>query len=206
MAPSPVGGRLGWGQTTSAHPPWSAPTPTLPQRGRGQETSGAARCARTPAPSEGQRRRPLKASGFTLIELLVVFALLALLVALVPIAFNRLHESAQYRDTVRAALTGMRQARQQAQSSGTEVRFAVNPQARSFGVEGGTQHHVPEPLALHAVMAAQETADDGSLAIRFLPRGGATGGSLDIVRPSGDGVRLRVDWFSGRVEQEPVQP
>ena len=47
---------------------------------------------------------------------------------------------------------------------------------------------------------------DGGLSIRFLPRGGASGGSVDIVRPSGSGVRLRVDWFTGRVEQEAIAP
>ena len=31
-----------------------------------------------------------------------------------------------------------------------------------------------------------------------------TGGSIDILRPSGGGVRLRVDWLFGRVEQEGV--
>ena len=147
-----------------------------------------------------------RAGGFTLIELLVVFALLALIVGLVPIAFNRLHESAQYRDTVRAVLTDLRAARALAQSSGSEVRFAVNPPARSFGVEGAAPRHVPEPLQLRAVMAADEAGADGSLAIRFLPRGGASGGSVDLIRPSGSGVRLRVDWFSGRVEQEPIAP
>jgi general secretion pathway protein H len=65
---------------------------------------------------------------------------------------------------------------------------------------------VPEPLVLRATMAAQESAGDGSMAIRFLPRGGASGGSVDVIRPSGTGVRLRVDWFSGRVEQEPIAP
>lgn len=147
-----------------------------------------------------------RAAGFTLIELLVVFGLLALIVGLVPIAFDRLTESAQYRDTVRAVLTDLRAARQLAQSSGAEVRFAVNLPARSFGIEGAAPRHVPEPLALRAVMAASETAADGSLAIRFLPRGGASGGSVDVIRPSGNGVRLRVDWFSGRVEQEPLAP
>lgn len=151
-------------------------------------------------------RWPRRAAGFTLIELLVVFALIALIVGLVPIAFNRLHESAQYRDTVRAVLTELRAARALAQSSGSEVRFAVNLQERSFGVEGGQPQHVPEPLVLRAVMAAEEADADGSLAIRFLPRGGASGGSVDLIRPSGTGVRLRVDWFSGRVEQEPVAP
>ena len=154
----------------------------------------------------GWRTRACRAAGFTLIELLVVFALIALIVGLVPIAFGRLHESAQYRDTVRAVLTELRAARALAQSSGADVRFAVNLPARSFGVEGAPPQHVPEPLVLRAVMAAEESGADGSLAIRFLPRGGASGGSVDLIRPSGSGVRLRVDWFSGRVEQEPVAP
>ena len=63
---------------------------------------------------------------------------------------------------------------------------------------------MPDGLELRAIMADQETAPDGRMAIRFLPRGGASGGSVDVLRPSGSGVRLRVDWFSGRVEQEPV--
>lgn len=148
----------------------------------------------------------LAARGFTLIEILVVFALLALLLAIVPIAYDRMHQSAQYRATVRAALNELRAARHQAQSSGAEVRFAVHLGQRQFGLEGGPWHEVPEPLALRAVMAEQASGSDGSLGIRFLPGGGATGGSLDILRPSGDGVRLRVDWFSGRVEQEPAPP
>jgi general secretion pathway protein H len=142
--------------------------------------------------------------GFTLVELMVVIALLALMAGLLPMAFGRLHESAQYRDTVRAVLTDMRAARQQALAEGREVRFAVNLQQRSFGVEGGPQHTAPDPLELRAIMAEQESGADGSMAIRFLPRGGASGGSVDVIRPSGAGVRLRVDWFSGRVEQEAV--
>ena len=39
--------------------------------------------------------------GFTLIEILVVFGILALLMGLAPVAFDRLRESSQYRDTVR---------------------------------------------------------------------------------------------------------
>ena len=131
---------------------------------------------------------------------------MALVVGLVPIAFGRLHESVQYRDTVRQVLTDLRVARQQAQSQGVETRFTVDLQARSFGIEGSPQHTVPEPLALRAVMAAEEGTQGGRLAVRFLPRGGASGGSVDLIRPSGTGVRLRVDWFSGRVEQEAIEP
>ena len=135
-------------------------------------------------------RRPGRAAGFTLIELLVVFGLIALIAGLVPIAFNRLQESAQFRDTVRAVLTDLRAARAQAQSSGAEVRFAVNLPARTFGVEGATPQHVPEPLTLRAVMAAEESGTEGDMAIRFLPRGGASGGSVDLIRPSGSGVQV----------------
>ena len=131
---------------------------------------------------------------------------MGLVAGLVPLAFGRLHESAQYRDTVRAVLTDMRAARHQAQSQGRDVRFAVDLRARSFWVEGGPERQVPDALDLHTVMAATEAVDDSTLAIRFLPQGGASGGSVDLIRPSGSGVRLRVDWFTGRVEQEPISP
>ena len=145
-----------------------------------------------------------RAGGFTLVELLVVFALLALLVGLVPAAFDRLQAGAQYRDTVRTVLTDMRSARHRAQSSGADTRFVVNLNARTYGVEGQAMHEVPSTVEVRAIAAAQESSPDGAMAIRFLPRGGASGGSVDVLRASGDGVRLRVDWFSGRVEQEPV--
>lgn len=147
--------------------------------------------------------------GFTLVELLVVIALLALAAGVTPFAFAKLYEGAQYRSSVRAALDAMRAARLHAMTSGAETRFVVALRERRFGAEGvpgAAAHELPEPLEMRAEMAAQEQGDDGSLAVRFLPQGGASGGSLDILRPSGVGVRLRVNWFTGRVEQEALQP
>jgi general secretion pathway protein H len=144
--------------------------------------------------------------GFTLIELLVVITLMALIAGLTPMAYGRLRESAQYRDTVRAALTDLRTARAQAMAEGVETRFAVDLQARTFGMVDGPAYEVPQPLSLRATMAGQEAGAGGQMSIRFLPRGGASGGSLDIIRPSGTGIRLRVDWFTGRVEQEAIAP
>ena len=144
--------------------------------------------------------------GFTLIELLVVFAMIALLVGLVPIAFGRMHEGAQYRTAVRTLLSEMRAARYQAVSQGVDVLYVVDLAQRRFGPAGRPGHVLPEPMQLRATFASQATAADGSAGILFLRNGGSTGGSIDVERNPGNGTRLRVDWFSGRVSLEPLTP
>jgi general secretion pathway protein H len=59
---------------------------------------------------------------------------------------------------------------------------------------------------VRATVAGTELSAQQEAAIRFLPDGGATGGSIDILRASGQGVRLRVDWLSGRITQEALAP
>jgi len=144
--------------------------------------------------------------GFTLVELLVVFAMGALLVALVPLAFGKLREASQYRDTLRTLVTDLRQARQLAVTRGVEVRFQLDLARRQFGLPGAVQRKVPPPLNLRATVAGAELSTDQVASILFLPEGGATGGSFDVLRPSGSGTRVRVDWLSGKVEQEALQP
>lgn len=157
------------------------------------------------SPCPALRRAFHPAGGFTLLELLVVFAILALMAAFAPASLLRMYEAAQYRSTLRDIVSQMGSARLKAQSEGTPARFIVNLQKRTYGVEGQPPHTMPESLKVRAVVAQQEMSADGQeLGIRFLPHGGATGGSVDLIRPSGSGVRLRVDWFSGRVEQEPA--
>lgn len=147
------------------------------------------------------------ARGFTLVELLVVFAILALLLGLAPLAFDRLREGAQYRDTVRSMANQLRSARYQAQTEGREVLFGVDLDRRTYGlgnVDGWRA--LPPTLHLRAVVADSERQSTGVAVIRFLSSGGATGGSIEVVRSSGAGTRLRVDWLSGRVTQEGVLP
>ena len=139
--------------------------------------------------------------GFTLIELLVVLALLALVVALVPPSFDRLRESMQYRDTLRRVLGDLRSARQQALAQGREVRFSIDVPARSFGVEGLPPSSLPESLQVRFTAAQIEMTAQQKVSIRFHPQGGATGGSLDLVRPGGAGTRITVDWLSGAISQ-----
>ena len=144
--------------------------------------------------------------GFTLIELLVVFAIVALLVGVTPMAYQKLRESAQYRDVLRTMLSDMRAARQQALTQRVEVGFSVDLGQRSFGMEGRTFHPVPQPLEVRATVAGMALESGGVASIQFLPEGGATGGSIEVLRPSGTGTRLRVDWLSGRVTQETLAP
>lgn len=143
-------------------------------------------------------------AGFTLVELLVVFAIGALLTVLVPVAFDALRESSQYRQTVRSMLTDMKAARNRAISQGAEVRFKVDLAQGAFGIDGGPRRELPSSLQIKATVASIEMDNGEVAAIRFLPSGGATGGSIDVVRPSGAGVRLNVDWLSGRVAQQPL--
>jgi len=144
--------------------------------------------------------------GFTLVELLVVFGIMALVIGLVPVAYEKMRESAQYRDVLRTMLADIRSARQQAQVTGAEVRFTLNLRDRVYGIQGRVQRPVPPSLQVRATVAGLELSSEGMASIRFLPGGGATGGSIEVARQTGGGTRLMVDWLSGQVSQEPLLP
>ena len=148
---------------------------------------------------------PKNARGFTLVELLVVFAIMALLISVVPIAYDSARESAQYRDVVRGILSDMRKARQEARLQGREKRFVLDLDQHRYGLAGEPLRALPEALDFRALVAESEM-QTGVAAIRFLPDGGATGGSVQVLRKTGTGVQLRVDWLSGRVTQTPLAP
>jgi general secretion pathway protein H len=145
--------------------------------------------------------------GFTLLELLVVLAIGSFLIALVPPAFDRLREISQYRDTVRAIVVDLRQARQHALAYGQTVNFRVDLSDRKFGIEGQTLKALPASLEARTTIGNQEQADNTQQAvIAFLPEGGSSGGTIELVRPSGSGVRIRVDWLLGQVTQHARTP
>ncbi len=149
----------------------------------------------------------LQPRGFTLIELLVVLAIGALLVALVPPAFDRLREVSQYRDTVRAMVVDLKQARQLALAYGQVVNFRVNLTDRQFGIEGRPFKPLPTALEVKTTVANDALPDNNPQAvIAFMPEGGSSGGTIELLRQSGGGVRIRVDWLFGQITQEPRTP
>ena len=145
-------------------------------------------------------------AGFTLVELLVVLAIAALLIGLVPTAFDRLRESVQYRDALRSVLSDLRQARQRAASQGVEVRFTVDTVRGLYGIDGSSPRVLPAPLKFRVIVASIELSPGQVGAIRFLPDGGATGGSVDVLRPAGNGTRIQVDWLSGQTSVQGLTP
>ena len=141
--------------------------------------------------------------GFTLIELMVVFAIMAMVVALAPAAYDKLRDGVQYRDTVRTMMSQLRAARFTAVSQGVPVRFTVDLQKHTYGTEAATKE-IPEAVDVRTTVADREFVPGQAASIVFLASGGSTGGSVEVLRKTGAGTRLRVDWLSGRVTQEPL--
>ena len=155
--------------------------------------------------------RSLAPQGFTLLELLVVLAIGAVMVALVPPAFDRLREISQYRDTVRAVVVDLRQARHLAQSYAQTVVFTINLTDRQFGIVGRPFKPIPPSLEIRTTVGAQVVdAPPAAVAdhptIVFTPEGGSSGGTVELVRRSGEGLRIKVDWLFGQITQEPRSP
>lgn len=141
--------------------------------------------------------------GFTLVELLVVFAIMAVMIAVVPAALGKLQQSVAYRQTVQDMTTYLRVARQQSMTEGRYTAVLLNVQEGSYALEGQSPVALDSSLRLEVETAAIADDANGVQSIIFLPQGGSTGGSISILRAStATGVRLRVDWLSGMVTQE----
>jgi general secretion pathway protein H len=136
---------------------------------------------------------------------MVVIAIMGLLVGLVPVAYGKVRESTQYRSLLRTITADMRRARQNAQAVGQPQTFMADLKGRKVGLQGQTLQDVPQPLQIKATVG-NEQLQEGVASIVFLPSGGATGGSIEIIRPNNEGTRLRVDWLSGQVTQERLLP
>lgn len=138
--------------------------------------------------------------GFTLIELVVALSIALLVMAAAPLAVARAYDSMQYRATVKHFIVGLKLARNEAMRSGHGTAFNVNIEARRFGIGQQLNDEIPEKLAVRMMVADKELSQQQG-GVRFFPDGSSTGGAFEIVRSSGGGIRIEVDWLLGRLRQ-----
>lgn len=153
--------------------------------------------------------------GFTLLELMVALLIASILAVVALPSGQRLNESMRYREAVRDLVTAARTARRDAFAEGRAYDlllfkdvpgWALVPSDDAPEVAAGSiaLQSLPDELSYDATYAAEVSPGDGIASIRFYPGGGASGGDLDILRPKGNGVRIKVDWLLGEVLQVPV--
>lgn len=150
-------------------------------------------------------------AGFTLLELMVVLVIAGLFVALASPSVRGLYDSMQYRDAVRGLSSAAKNARRTAMAEGNPVDLIIDADLKTYWLtaKAGSESVAGAPaiddsLALEVTYAAEMSPGGGLAAIRFFPLGGSSGGEIKILRPSGVGTMLKVDWLLGEVKQEPL--
>lgn len=157
-------------------------------------------------PTSAINRKRFRQNGFTLVELLVVFAMAGLLMAVAPVAYERARDAAQYRSVLRGLMADLRHARQTAMASGVWVAVEFDVQHRHYRAGVGSLRQLPDFLSLR-VTTGEALVFPGQIArLYFLPDGGSSGGSVELLRSGAGGARLRVDWLTGHITQEPLLP
>jgi general secretion pathway protein H len=147
---------------------------------------------------------PAPVRGFTLIELLVSLAIISVALGATVTAYPKMQESMAYRSAIRGVLAAMTTARGEARRTGLPAVFYVDSGARTYGVGERELGQFPKSIDVRFTVAGQEASPKGRGQIRFDPNGGATGGSVDLLRGKNGGVRVKVDWLFGSVSQEPL--
>ncbi len=97
---------------------------------------------------------------------------MGLIVSVVPFAYGKMREGAQYRDVLRSMVSEMRAARNEAQLSGVGTRFKVDLQNRVYGVDGHAPRSIPDSVSVKATVADRELSADQVAAITFCPTAG----------------------------------
>ena len=144
--------------------------------------------------------RAAPSRGFTLLELLAALAIAGLVLAVSVPASVKMYDSMRYRETVRELITLFASARYQAINSGFAQNVEVHPDLGELRLNQVVKL-VPAGVRLFVESSAELNLNNVGI-IRFYPEGGSSGGSVDIQRSTGAGVKVSVDWLLGSVSQE----
>jgi general secretion pathway protein H len=142
-------------------------------------------------------------SGFTLTELLVVFAVVGLVLAVVPVTFSHALDTMSLRKAMHDLTTGLRLTRAAATSTQSEAVFALAVDTRVVEVAGRKKTlTVPEGTEIVLVTARTEQISEQSGAIRFFPDGSSTGGRITVANDQFRSV-IDINWLTGEVKVTP---
>jgi len=147
--------------------------------------------------------------GFTLLELVVVLVIAGLLFSLGAPRVGKLYDSMQYREAVRELVSAAKNAGRDAFATGQPMDLLIDTSGNRYALTHQSQkvdleefEPLPAALDISVVYAVEVSPRPGLAAIRFYPAGGSSGGEIKVIRPSGTGVKLTIDWLLGAVTQE----
>lgn len=144
----------------------------------------------------GKRAR---CGGFTLVELLVVLAIISLLLALTPAAFNRIMPGLEVQSATRQLAASLRSARSAAIRDNTETTLTIDLEARLYRLdELGREQAIDEGIEVSMLTARSELESEQTGRIRFYPDGTSTGGRVTFAG-GGAAYDVLVDWLTGRI-------
>jgi len=145
-------------------------------------------------------------AGFTLMEVLTVLALLALAVVIsLPLLKTTSGSGRAFRAEAQEISALFRLARIDAVTRNRETRIVVDLKKREIFYGGRTQPIRLAPETAIEVKTAQGEVVREEAGFRFMPGGGATGGSLTLDR-QGNRATIAVNWLTGAIAVDHGRP
>ena len=154
-----------------------------------------------------------KYRGFTLIELLVVFAIMAMILVIVPPYLPNVMASSNVKGAARELAASLKKTRSLAIDHQTETTLVVNVDEKYYALtEGPTnlksnnQNYInlalPDGAVLSLITAESEQLSRHEGQIRFFPDGSSTGGQIKLAYKD-QKYLVDVHWLTGRVKITP---
>ena len=137
--------------------------------------------------------------GFTLVELVVVMAIVALVIASVPMILSGAGSGLSLKSSARNIAEGLRYSRSQAIAQNRDVRFSIDGPNRSYSVDDGRPSgNLPEDAEISYLPIAAAAGRQPSAQIFFRPDGSSTGGRL-ILSDDRHRIEITIHWLTGQV-------
>lgn len=137
-------------------------------------------------------------AGFTLMEVLTVLAMLALVIV-VSLPLVRSSGSGRvFRAQAQEISALLRLARIDAVTGNRQTRIVVDLEDRRIGYPARANTILLPPETAIEVKTARGEVMAGEAGFRFMPGGGATGGSIELAR-DGNRATIAISWLTGAV-------